>query len=253
MEFLFIKKIIDTQIFNKVANIDIKDIFNYYPTKTNLISFCNNDNSNEGNDYDFVIDCDAKPLDDKEEEERKQYLNSLKEELLRTTKVFEYLITNLEIPKTKIGNYKVYNYDNTSKHIKSKIKGNHNLDVKYFILKNKINRDDIISKIKEMGVSEIENDDLKIMIYFILIKIIDIYNTYNKCLVYSINLLEEYPFTIRNKSEYLSVIDNKFINITNDEINIYHHNLIKNAYNSNNKLGETIYFKKNKNFEILFK
>ena len=81
-------------------------------------------------------------------------------------------------------------------------------------MKNKINRDDIISKIKEMGVSEIENDDLKIMIYFILIKIIDIYNTYNKCLVYSINLLEEYPFTIRNKSEYLSVIDNKFINIT---------------------------------------
>ncbi len=51
------------------------------------------------------------------------------------------------------------------------------------------------------------------------------------------------------------MIDNKFMNITNDEINIYHHNLIKNAYNSNNKLGDTINLKKdkNKNFEILFK
>ena len=74
-------------------------------------------------------------------------------------------------------------------------------------------------------------------------------------MVYSINLLEEYPFTIRNKEEYLVMIDNKFMNITNDEINIYHHNLIKNAYNSNNKIGDTINFKKdkNKNFEILFK
>jgi len=89
MEFLFIKKIIDTQIFNKVANIDIKDIFNYYPTKTNLISFCNNDNSNEGNDYDFVIDCDAKPLDEKEEEERKRKEKEEEEKKLNDGNYFD--------------------------------------------------------------------------------------------------------------------------------------------------------------------
>jgi hypothetical protein len=255
MEFLFIKKIIDTQIFNKTADIDVKDIFNYYPTKEKLITFCNS-NQNDGNDYEFVIDVDSNPLSEKEEEERNTYMNSLKEEVLKVTKVIEYLIANLEVSKTKIANFKVYDYDNVSKHIKSKIKsGNHNLDVKKFILKNKIDKEAIIGKIKEMGIDVSGVSELKLMTYFILIKIIEIYNIYNKCLVYSINLLEEYPFTIRNKEEYLVMIDNKFMNITNDEINIYHHNLIKNAYNSNNKLGDTINLKKdkNKNFEILFK
>lgn len=255
MEFLFIKKIIDTQIFNKVADVDVKDIFNYYPTKENLIPFCNS-NQNEGNDYEFVIDVDPNPLNEKEEEERNTYINSLKEEVLKIGKVIEYLIANLEISKTKVANFKVYDYDNTSKHIKSKIKSsNHNLDVKKFILKNKIDRDAVVVKMKEMGIDSTGTGDLRIMTFFILIKIIEIYNIYNKCLVYSINILEEYPFTIRNKDEYLSTIDNKFMNITNDEINVYHHNLIKNAYNSNNKIGDTINFKKdkNKNFEILFK
>lgn len=257
MEFLFIKKIIDAQVFNKSANVDIKDIFNYYPTKTKLINFCNYTDSNP-DDYEFVIDIDSNPLTENEEEERTTYMNSLKEEVLKTTKVIEYLITNLEISKVKIANFKIYDYDNTSKYIKSKIKSNnHNLDVKKFIFKNKIDKDEIIRKIKEMGVI-IDGSligELKLMTYFILIKIIDIYNIYNKCLVYSINLLEEYPFVIRNKDEYLSIIDAKFMNITNDEINIYHHNLIKNSYNSNNKIGDTINLKKdkNKNFEILFK
>lgn len=255
MEFLFIKKIIDTQIFNKIAEVNINDIFNYYPTKTDLITFCNT-GSTDGNDYEYVIDVDSDPLNEKEEEEKSKYVNSLKEEVLKTSKVIEYLIANVEISKLKVANFKIYNYDNTSKHIKSKIKsGNHNLDVKKFILKNKIDRDAIVSKMKEMGVIVQGTDDLKLMSYFILIKIIEIYNTYNKCLVYSINLLEEYPYMIRKKDEYLSLIDNKFINITNDEINIYHHNLIKNSYNSNNKIGESINLKrdKNKNFEILFK
>lgn len=255
MEFLFIKKIIDTQIFNKIADVDVKDIFNYYPTKANLITFCNS-NQNEGNDYEFVIDVDPNPLNEKEEEERNTYMNSLKEEVLKVAKMIEYLIANLEISKVKVANFKIYDYDNTSKHIKSKIKSNnHNLDVKKFIFKNKIDRDVIINNIKEMGITSEGAGELKLMTYFILIKIIEIYNIYNKCLVYSIHLLEEYPFTIRNKDEYLSTIDNKFMNITNDEINIYHHNLIKNAYNSNNKIGDTINFKKdkNKNFEILFK
>ena len=136
MEFLFIKKIIDTQIFNKTADIDVKDIFNYYPTKEKLITFCNS-NQNDCNDYEFVIDVDSNPLNEKEEEERNTYMNSLKEEVLKVTKVIEYLIANLEVSKTKIANFKVYDYDNVSKHIKSKIKsGNHNLDVKKFILKN---------------------------------------------------------------------------------------------------------------------
>ena len=42
--------------------------------------------------------------------------------------------------------------------------------------------------------------------------------------------------------------------ISNDEINIFHHGEIKNAFTPNNKYGEIINLKRdnNKNFEILF-
>jgi hypothetical protein len=53
-------------------------------------------------------------------------------------------------------------------------------------------------------------------------------------------------------------MDNKFFNITDDEINIYHHNFIKNAYNKNidnNKYSITSSnsIKLKKNYEIFFK
>ena len=88
------------------------------------------------------MDIDSEPLNEKGEEEKSKYVNRLKEEVLKTSKVIEYLIANVEISKLKVANFKIYNYDNTSKHIKSKIKSsNHNLDVKKFILKNKIDRE----------------------------------------------------------------------------------------------------------------
>jgi len=54
-------------------------------------------------------------------------------------------------------------------------------------------------------------------------------------------------------------MDNKFFNITDDEINISHHNIIKNAYNKNvdkdkfSITSSTIIKIKKKTNEIIFK
>ena len=123
-------------------------------------------------------------------------------------------------------------------------------------MKNKIDKNEIIEKFKQMTAREIEViNDSKLMTYYLLIKIMEIFNIYNKSLIYSVKLLEEYPYIYKNKDEYLCLIDNKFMNINNDEINIYHHNLIKNTYSTNNKHADIINLKrgKDKNFEMSFK
>lgn len=254
MEFLFIKKIINKNLFDLSNEVNYKDIFNYYPTKEELISFNNKDDSN---DYEFILDIDNSPLNTEEEKQMIDYISCIKDEINKIKKVIEYLIVNIDLNKIKLLNYKKYDYDNTSKFIKSKIRSNnHNFDIKNFINKNKINKDDIIVKMKEMCLIIDDNlNDTKLVINYILIKIIEFYNIYNKSLNYSLKLLEEYPYIFKNKNEYLSIIDNKFLNITNDEINIFHHKLIKNTYSTNNKYAESINIKKNKdkNFEISFK
>ena len=256
MESFYIKNIIDKNLFENTVSIDVSEIFNYFMNKSPLISYLNKNGSSE---YDFIIDIsvDTTPLNEKETEDMNIYLSKLKEEINRIEKVIEYLIANVDISKMKLLNYKIYNYDNTSKFIKSKLKSNnHNFDIKKFILKNKINKDEIILKMKQMMATDISNiNENKIVIYYLLIKIIDLFAIYNKCLSYSIKLLEDYPYLFRNKDEYLCIINEKFMNITNDEINIFHHNQIKNAFTSNNKYGEIINIKRdnNKNFEILFK
>jgi len=242
MEQLFIKKIINQQLYNKINDININDIFNYYPDKIDIIPFINN-NEDQNDDYEFIIDIDNSNLNEEEEKDKNDYLNKLKEEITRISKIIEYLIVNININKIKTLNYKSYNYDNTSKFIKNKIKSNnHNFDIKKFIIKNKIENTN-------------DNNDNKMISLFILNKMIEIFNNYNKCLNYSLKLLEEYPYIIRNKNDYLSIIDINFFNMNNDEINVNHHNLIKNSYNSNNKQTTIINIKKNKdkNFEILFK
>lgn len=258
MEFLFIKKIIDKKLFDNSSDIIIDEIFNYYDNKEKLIDFNNLLNKDESNDYEFIIDVDTTPLNENETEEMNIYISAIKEEINRIQKVVEYLIANVDINKIKLLNYKIYNYDNTSKFIKSKVKNNnHNFDLKKFILKNKIDKNEIIEKMKKMTIKDVgqQVSENKLMIYFLLIKIIDFYNYYNKCLTYSLKLLEEYPYIYKNKNDYLIEITNKYMNVTNDEINFYHYNLIKNAYVSTNKLGDTINLKRgsDKNFEISFK
>lgn len=256
MEFLFIKKIIDRNLYSKSPDIKYNDILNYYPNKETIIEY--NSYQDESNDYEFIIDIDATPLTEKEEEEMKKFLLTLKEEINRIQKVLEYLIVNIDFNKLKLPNYKIYNYDNTPKFIKNKVKANsHNFDIKKFILKNKIDKNELVDKMKNiLSCDSIDiSNDSKLVINYILIQILDLYNYYHKSLTYSCKLLEEYPFSYRNKEEYLTIIDNKYINITNDEINIFHHKLIKNAFSASNKYGEIINIKRNKdkNFEILFK
>jgi len=258
MEFLFIKKIIDKKLFDNCNDININELFNYYINKEKLVNFNNNkQNIDESNDYEFIIDIDTTPLNEKETGDMNNYIFKIKEEINRIEKVIEYLIANVDINKIKLLNYKIYNYDNTSKYIKSKVKNiSHNFDLKKFILKNKINKDEIIAKMKQMTINEITQiSENKLMIYYLLIKIIDFYNNYNKCLIYSLKLLEEYPYIYKNKDEYLVIINDKYMNIINDEINFNHYNLIKNTYSSNNKLGDIIVLKRvsDKNFEISFK
>ena len=265
MEFLFIKRIVDKNLFeNNSKTVIYNDLFNYHSEKTELIKYSNNNTDNENNkekdkdDYEFVS---LTPLNEKEEEEMNNYMTQVKEEIVRIEKVIEYMIVNIpDIHKIKLLNYKTYDYDNTSKFIKSKVKAkanNHNFDILKFILKNKINKDEVLMKIKEMTVKDVGSSisENKLTVYYLIIKIIEFYNIYNKCLNYSLKLLEENPCLYRDKDECLSIIDKKFINLTNDELNFYHHDQIKNAYSASNKHGETIVLKRgaDKNFEILFK
>jgi len=261
MEFLFIKEIINEELFKKIGDVKLKGLFNYYENKINLIEF--NNINNEKDDYEFIIDDKNENvnLTEDEEKEKKEYLEKVDEELSRIKKIMEYLVVNIELLKIQVPHFKIYDYSNVSKHIKSKIKStnhNHQLDIKKFLLKNKISNDEIVEKIKVLidTTDEIKLNEFKLMSSFIMITIINIYNYYNKSLEYSKELLNEFPFVIKNKDIKLCKIDNEIININNDEIKIKHCGLIKNSYiSSNNKIGDFINIgkNKNKNFEILFK
>jgi len=180
MEFLFIKKIIDRNLYSKSPDIKYNDILNYYPNKETIIEY--NSYQDESNDYEFIIDIDATPLTEKEEEEMKKFLLILKEEINRIQKVLEYLIVNIDVNKLKLPNYKTYNYDNTPKFIKNKVKSNtHNFDIKKFILKNKIDKNELADKMKNiLSCDSIDiSNDSKLVINYILIQILDLYNYLN--------------------------------------------------------------------------
>jgi hypothetical protein len=257
MEFLFIKKVLNEQLFNKIPDIKFKGLFNYYENKINLIEYEEIKNLSD-DDFEFIMDTDTSPLNTDEEEKRNDLLLKLTEEINRIRKVFEYLIVNVEILKLLVPHYKIYDYSNVSRNIKSKIKSaNHQLDIKKFLLKNKIEKDFINDKLNELlDTNDKYNlSEFKMMSTYIIIHIINIFNYYNKCLQYSKELLTEFPYIIRNSEEYLVKIRFEIFNLTNDDININHMGLIKNSYTSTNKFGETINIHKNKDkkFEILFK
>jgi len=252
----FIKKIINNQLFTNSPNVIYDDIYNYDMNKPELIMF----GENKQDEFEYLIidkDISNVNLNETEEAEKNSYINDLINERDRVKKVIEYLITNVEISRVNINNYKPYDYSNTPHNIRSKIKTNHNFDIKTFIIKNKINREKIQKQMSLMLNKPLNDiNETKLMNYFMFIFIIDIYNIYNKCICYSLELLKEYPYLFRNKEEYLLNINPDYFKIVNDEIEISHHNLIKNAYKKDkDKTSTFISLKKTKqkNYELEFK
>ena len=75
-------------------------------------------------------------------------------------------------------------------------------------------------KIKELlDISDdIQLNEYKLMSSFLLLEIINIYNNYNKLLLYSKQLVEEFPTIIKEKDKKLVKIDKELIMLNNDEL-----------------------------------
>ena len=246
-------EICNSQLYNKIPDINLKGLLNYYENKINLLEFENN-KSNE--DFEFIINVDSSSLSEEEELIRKTYLDDVIEEIGRIKKVMEYFVTNIDLLKLQVANFKIYDYSNISKHIKNKLKI-HNFDLKQFLMKNKIDKLKLINQIKELldTSDDIQLNESKLMSSFLLLKIIEIYNNYNKQLLYSRQLLEEIPSIIKEKDKKLVKIDKELIKLDKDELLFKFDRTIKNAFTKDNKLGTIIAIQKNKdkNFVISFK
>jgi hypothetical protein len=258
MENLFIKTIINRKLFDNSSSLNIEGIFDYNPEKIDLVSFIKNQEEFE------IID---KEIDEELKNKKDEMIKVLNDENKRVIKILEYLIVNIDTQKLQLPFYKTYDYNNVSNYMKTKIKKHSNnnfFDIVKFNIKNGINKnkDFIISQFSKMtNIKDIDNlNEIKLATFFILIKIIEIFNIYFKSIQYSIDIINDNP--LNTNEDYLINMDNKFFNITDDEINIYHHNLIKNSFNKNmdkNKLSITsstiikIKRNSNKNFEIIFK
>lgn len=254
MENLFIKTIINREIFDNTPSLIIDGIFDYNPEKIDLVSFKKNQEEFE------IIDKD---IDEDLKNKREEMIKVLNEEKIRVIKILEYLIVNIDINKIQLPYYKTYDYNNVSNFMKNKIKkhsNNNNFDIVKFNIKNSINKnkDLIISQFSTItNIKQFDNlNEIKLATFFILIKIIEIFDIYLKSIHYSIDIINENP--LNTNEDYLINMDNKFFNITDDEINIFHHNLIKNSFNKNNlNITPSTFIKikrnSNKNFEIIFK
>ena len=264
MEQLFIKNIINKELYSKLADIDLEGIFNYSPDKEEIIKYIEKSNL----EYEFIINNidNTSLLTEEEEKLKDEYITKISQEFIKIKKIFEYLIVNVDINKTIVPYYKIYDYNDTPAFIKKKIsKKTHLFNLQTFLIKNKVNKEEIIdfaAKIQNLEVKFISKDENKIMLFFVIYKIFEIYTTYDKCIRYSLELLKDYPYLIRYKEEYLINVDEKYFNISNDEINITHFNEIKYANNKHIEkdkvsiLNSTfVKFIKNKNkiYEILFK
>lgn len=254
MENLFIKTIINREIFDNTPSLIIDGIFDYNPEKIDLVSFKKIQEEFE------IIDKD---IDEDLKNKREEMIKVLNEEKIRVIKILEYLIVNIDINKIQLPYYKTYDYNNVSNFMKNKIKkhsNNNNFDIVKFNIKNSINKnkDLIISQFSTItNIKQFDNlNEIKLATFFILIKIIEIFDIYLKSIHYSIDIINENP--LNTNEDYLINMDNKFFNITDDEINIFHHNLIKNSFNKNNlNITPSTFIKikrnSNKNFEIIFK
>jgi len=261
MNEIFINNIYDNNLYEKQPNLNLNGIFDF---NSNKLNFINDD------DYEILnineINNEITNEETNEDKERNDYKKRINEEIKRVNYIIEYLISNVDIYKIKLPNYKVYNYSDLSKNIRTKVKTkNHIFDINKFLIKNKINKSNIENISKKMFNKDIILNDSKIIIIFILNIIFDIYNHYNKSLLYSLELLNKNPLVIRDKykDKNDNYIYNSLININNlifnindlkTSINIMHFNIIKNSYNKSGKLSNIIEINKVKdNYEIIFK
>ena len=269
----FISNITNTDLFNKQPNISLNGIFDYYDTKEILINYDNSnsiDNSNENlNDNFEIIDN----LTEEEEKDKADFIKTLEEEEVRVKKIIEYLIINLDFTNNKIfvPHYKIYDYSNTPNYLKKKINNNHPFDLKKFLIKNGVGKGELTPIIETMinkKASDLQLTEMKVMTFFILSKILEIYNAYNKSILYSKAILQENPQIIKNKEALVSLNPNimKIDINANNKIEIFHLNTIKNAFSkiTNNtkkatsvsiNSSTTIIIEKNSNkgFDINFK
>lgn len=257
-----IKNIVNKKLYDNQPSLNIDGLFIY-----DILKFSNSIIEKEEEDFVYINNINEnESLNETEEKEKDDYINSLKNEIDRINKIMEYLIVNININKINIPNYKIYDYSELSKNIRTKIKNKkHIFDIKLFLIKNKINKDDIEILAKRfLNTNELQFNlsENKQMVLFILSKIIEIYNYYHKNLLYSLAIINEIPLLIKDKEKDNSY--NNLININKDIININdtktiitfnHFNLIKNAFNkTENKITSKIEITKNKDiFEIIFK
>lgn len=261
---MYIKKIINQSLYDNTSSLIMNGIFDYNPDKIDIISFMKNQEEFEIIDKDFDEDLKNK---------KDEIINLLNEEKKRIVKILEFFIVNIDIHKIQLPFYKTYDYDNISNYMKTKVRKHSNnnfFDIVKFNIKNGINKDkeviitnfSLMTNINKNELSKNLNE-FKLAIYYILIKITELFNIYLKSINYSIELINENPSILNDDyKDYLIDMDNKFFNITDDEINIFHHNLIKNAFNKNmekDKMSITsstiikIRKNSNKNYEIFFK
>jgi len=260
---MYIKNIINQSLYNNTSSLITNGIFDYNPDKIDIISFIKNQEEFEIIDKDFDEDLKNK---------RDEMINILNEEKKRIVKILEFFIVNVDIHKIQLPFYKIYDYENISNYMKTKVRKHSNnnfFDIQKFNIKNGLNKDKEIILANFSQMTNINKDELtkinefKLAIYYILIQIIELFNTYLKSIHYSIELLNENPSILNDDyKDFLINMDNKFFNITNDEINIFHHNIFKYAFQKNidkDKMSITsstiIKIKKNsnKNYEIFFK
>jgi len=259
----FISDISNNFLYSSQPSLNINGIFNYDINKEILI-FNSNDISNNNSNEDFEIveveDINENKLNEEEEKEKILYINEIKDEILRINRIIEYLIINVDINKISIPYYKIYDYSELSKNLRTKIKNNnHIFDIKKFILKNRINNDEFKNLVKKsLNKEDVNLNEFKQMTFFILLQIINIYDNYQKALKYSLAIIDKSPLIFKNKEQIINISKTKdFFNIndTNNSIIIHHLDLIKNTFSKEGKRTTKIEINKKKeknSYEIIF-
>lgn len=270
MNKILISNITNQDLYNNQSSLILDGILHYDINKQELIKFTDTTNTTNNTEEEYEV-IDKITDDNNDKNELEEYVKGIKEEIDRINKIMEFLVVNLDINKMTIPYYKVYDYSDLPKNLRTRVKSNsHIFDIKKFIMKNKINKDDIEAYSKKILNRSQLNFNLtenKIMIVFILMKIFNIYEYYHQSLNYSLKVLKENPELIKNKEKDGSFINLININETKNKelmnlndlkttFSISYFDEIKNGYNKTGKIGTKIEINKNKDkdiYEIIFK
>jgi len=278
MNKILISNITNQDLYNNQSSLILDGILHYDINKQELIKFTDTTDTTNNTEEEYeVIDKitddnnDNNDNNNNDNNELEEYIKGVKEEIDRINKIMEFLVVNLDINKMTIPYYKVYDYSDLPKNLRTKVKSNsHIFDIKKFIMKNKINKEDIEAyskKILNRSQLNFNLSENKIMIVFILMKIFNIYEYYHQNLNYSLKVLQENSELIKNKEKdgsysnliNINEIKNKeFMNLNDlkTSFSISYFDEIKNGYNKTGKIGTKIEINKNKDkdvYEIIFK